>query len=1003
MKGDFTRLTFDAKKHYSSVRMQQGRVQLDADWNEQVDIALHRERLITGDIVGKCGAPIRNPGFALIFEENGLDGKATTDKEQAQLKDILKDKRNFIIGHGSYYANGILCENEELVPYSNQPDYLPSLDEIKDGFYITYLKVWERHITLVEDPDIREIALGGADTATRTKAVWQVKLKGPFDPSENWDDVWRTAIPKRIASIAVRIKKGGMQKEPCSFNPDASCGNLGNNLYRIEIHDEGKMGEATFKWSRDNGSLAWPISKIDGNVITIESRGINLSTVFKPDQWVELTNDIQELNEQPGIFSQVISADGFHLVLDPKIIESISDDSFSLKWKPKARCWDSQVMSTSTYETSINIEKIAKNSVIIQNPGQELLGSFAPGRFVELTDNLHEQRGKNRKIAKVESQKINETTVELMLKSEELDNAKNRPLEEDLLLQNEPRILPYDPEKWIELEEGLEVRFAKGDNHYRNGDYWLIPARSAGGYIDWPADEKGIPKFQQRFGTKHHYCRLAILQYSPAGWKIVQDYRRQFAPLTELEIRGEPLPREEPNHRIRDALNAVLKGNMPSDLEFLDLMEDKTYFHAFGDSTGNIWLFGKNEDQTELWATMYRDGVWKNFGKDRPLVNRINSKCVPVIFEDSKSDLWIFWCSDKNIYYKKYISGDWSPEEPLTEGNVQKSNLEAFEDSRGDIWLFWQQGEDFWCMRSSSGQWIKQDQPLIKGPMDEVPDIIEDSLKNIWIFWRQNDNIWPMRFSGEAWHKQEMISKGDAKKEDLKIIDGPNGDVWAFWLQKNSSQEMHIYCATYIAGKWETNTQIRSGGIEKQLLNIFRDSHDTIWIFWKQENDIFYRNYSYGSDFGDETNLTNNSKESTKDKKKLEGAAERRQYLEAVEDSRGTIWLFWWESENIFFRKKVSDGWREKEVLAEAPEKPKVYAINRKDGDLWILFERLDSDNFWCKKCIDGKWLSETRMTNEISKKIYYCTFEDSNRNQWLFWKPEGVNYLSCKRFFDEV
>ena len=40
MKGDFTRLTFQPEKHYSSVRLQQGRVQLDADWNEQADIAL---------------------------------------------------------------------------------------------------------------------------------------------------------------------------------------------------------------------------------------------------------------------------------------------------------------------------------------------------------------------------------------------------------------------------------------------------------------------------------------------------------------------------------------------------------------------------------------------------------------------------------------------------------------------------------------------------------------------------------------------------------------------------------------------------------------------------------------------------------------------------------------------------------------------------------------------------------------------------------------------------
>ena len=40
MKGDFTRDTFDAAKHFSRVLMQQGQVQLDADWNEQTSILL---------------------------------------------------------------------------------------------------------------------------------------------------------------------------------------------------------------------------------------------------------------------------------------------------------------------------------------------------------------------------------------------------------------------------------------------------------------------------------------------------------------------------------------------------------------------------------------------------------------------------------------------------------------------------------------------------------------------------------------------------------------------------------------------------------------------------------------------------------------------------------------------------------------------------------------------------------------------------------------------------
>ena len=42
MKNDSSRNTFDARKRFSSVRMQQGRVQVDADWNEECDIITHR-------------------------------------------------------------------------------------------------------------------------------------------------------------------------------------------------------------------------------------------------------------------------------------------------------------------------------------------------------------------------------------------------------------------------------------------------------------------------------------------------------------------------------------------------------------------------------------------------------------------------------------------------------------------------------------------------------------------------------------------------------------------------------------------------------------------------------------------------------------------------------------------------------------------------------------------------------------------------------------------------
>ncbi len=59
MKGDFTRDLFDPTKHYSGVLMQQGRVQLDADWNEQDSIQRYRTEVEARDLIGASGGAVR--------------------------------------------------------------------------------------------------------------------------------------------------------------------------------------------------------------------------------------------------------------------------------------------------------------------------------------------------------------------------------------------------------------------------------------------------------------------------------------------------------------------------------------------------------------------------------------------------------------------------------------------------------------------------------------------------------------------------------------------------------------------------------------------------------------------------------------------------------------------------------------------------------------------------------------------------------------------------------
>src|ERR1700682_278156 len=163
MQADLSKPFRHPRKHYRRVLMQQGRVQLDADWNEQVDILLHYLQTLAADLTGPHGTPMRadgSPGTGFDIEE---------DEEL---------RRDFLILPGHYYVDGVLCEMDRVRRYRRQPDFpeLPESAELEDdGQYVVYLDVWERHITYVEDARIREIALGGTDTTTHSRVVSHVK------------------------------------------------------------------------------------------------------------------------------------------------------------------------------------------------------------------------------------------------------------------------------------------------------------------------------------------------------------------------------------------------------------------------------------------------------------------------------------------------------------------------------------------------------------------------------------------------------------------------------------------------------------------------------------------------------------------------------------------------------------------------------------------------------------------------------------------------------------
>jgi hypothetical protein len=504
MKADLSRDTFDPTKRYAGVLLQQGRVLLPADLNEESRIRRHRAETEAGDVIGACGAPDGPPGSNFqvgpapdvqdiqigpgrIYVD-GLLCELTPTKlavvavpgadNQVEVPIWRVDGRDFAVGQWVELNPGGITHITDvdrqarivtfadpavgqerltltrLVTFGAQPDQFTSLPAgLASGRYLVYLDVWERHITALEDQQLREVALGGPDTATRSKVVWQVKLTaaGPGVTScDQLGPTWPPATPS--GRLRARIEPVDDPGTPCLLPPERGFQGLENQLYRIEIHKGGELGtdEVIFKWQRDNATVVAAIEPqaTPAATVTLRDLGPDPSRGFANLQLVEATDDRVELDGPPPPLLTIVA-------LDPTTREvtlsAVPDLDFTRR--PKLRRWD----------------------------GQGVARAPAPP-----------------------------------------DTA------------------------WLTLDPGLQVQFLPGT--YRAGDFWLVPARTATGTdpgtIEWPRDDQDRPLARAPLGVEHHFCALALVDFDATTGRFgstpgtdLFDCRPVFPPLTGIAAR----------------------------------------------------------------------------------------------------------------------------------------------------------------------------------------------------------------------------------------------------------------------------------------------------------------------------------------------------------------------------------------------------------------------------------------------------------------------------------
>jgi hypothetical protein len=195
--------------------------------------------------------------------------------------------------------------------------------------------------------DVRlQAATGSADkTAAKQQLAALDKLRAGFDrPGSNDDPCARLDgvldARARYAWPRLRAQLGPVDtdQDPCVIAADARYRGCENQLYRVEVHQGGlASSEATptatsFKWSRENGSVIFPIKAVDSTAatdgsaqlaVTLGHLGRDQRLGLAISDWVELVDDDYTLGQRVAPLLQVIAIDIAHRMVTLAVPKNI--------------------------------------------------------------------------------------------------------------------------------------------------------------------------------------------------------------------------------------------------------------------------------------------------------------------------------------------------------------------------------------------------------------------------------------------------------------------------------------------------------------------------------------------------------------------------------------------------------------------------------------------------------------------------------------------------------
>jgi uncharacterized protein DUF6519 len=303
---DLSRAAFDPHKRYAGVRMQQGRVNLDDDFNEAARIDDDDDQRTLVHVIGPAGSP--DNGF--LVSNPHVSGTSL----------------DFDIAAGTMYVGGLRVWNPQTVSFGLQPDWLlqpATARAIPDDGHVdlVYLEVWRQAVSAVEDSELFEAALAGPDTSARVRTMWRVRLASDLaqdDCPTAWSNltaswtalhlgtIWAETCERVVdAQLKVGLEPGGPVGNLCS--PPIAGGYLGaeNQAIRVEL-----VSATQFTWGFDNAAPLYRV-KVGADLTTIE-----LETEPKDQAHWPISNQIVEILPWSAVLpnnEKLSEASGGHL------------------------------------------------------------------------------------------------------------------------------------------------------------------------------------------------------------------------------------------------------------------------------------------------------------------------------------------------------------------------------------------------------------------------------------------------------------------------------------------------------------------------------------------------------------------------------------------------------------------------------------------------------------------------------------------------------------------